>query len=67
MENGDSIRFDLLNGTVEVLISDDVMEQRRSALPEWKPRPPIRGYLRDFAATVSQANHGCVSTSILNQ
>ncbi|MCH2212398.1 MAG: dihydroxy-acid dehydratase [Fuerstiella sp.] len=63
VENGDRIRYDLLNGTVDVLVDNDVLEARRSALPAWKPREPFRGYLADFSATVSQAHDGCVSNS----
>ncbi|MCH2202697.1 MAG: dihydroxy-acid dehydratase [Fuerstiella sp.] len=63
VENGDRIRYDLLNGTVEVLVENSVLESRRSVLPPWKPREPFRGYLADFSATVSQAHDGCVSNS----
>jgi len=67
VEDGDTIRYDLLNGTVDVLVDDAVLESRRTALPEWKPREPFRGYLADFSATVSQAHDGCVSNSVLNR
>ena len=67
VKNGDIIRYDLLNGTVDVLIDDRVLESRRSVLPAWKPREPFRGYLADFSATVSQAHDGCVSNSVLGR
>ena len=67
VENGDRIRYDLLKGTVDVLIDDAALESRRSALPAWKPRRPFRGYLADFSATVSQAHDGCVSKTVLDQ
>ncbi len=67
VQDGDTIRYDLLNGTVDVLISDEELESRRSALPAWQPREPFRGYLHDFSATVSQAHDGCVSTGVLNR
>ena len=65
VEDGDAIRYDLLNGTVDVLIDDAVLETRRAALPTWQPREPFRGYLADFSATVTQAHDGCVSRSVL--
>lgn len=67
VQDGDTIRYDLLNGTVDVLVDDEELESRRSSLPEWKPREPFRGYLADFSATVSQAHDGCVSNSVLDR
>ncbi len=64
VENGDEISFDLLAGDVTLHVSRDQLAQRRQ---RWQPRPPQgrRGYLADFAATTTQAQHGCVSQSIL--
>ena len=58
--NGDRISFDLLAGTVTLQVDDSELSERRS---RWKPTAVRlqRGYLADFAATVSQASHGCVS------
>ena len=67
VEDGDRIRFDLLDGTVDVMVGPEVIEARRAALPAWSPRGPYRGYLADFSATVSQAHHGCVSASVLQR
>jgi dihydroxy-acid dehydratase len=67
VQDGDTIRYDLLNGTVDVLVDDAVLQARRAALAEWKPREPFRGYLADFSATVSQAHDGCVSNSVLGR
>lgn len=64
--DGDTIEFDLLNGTIDVRISDEVMQARHQQLSTWKPRKPIRGYLADFCATVAQANHGCVSKALID-
>jgi dihydroxy-acid dehydratase len=59
VRDGDEISFDLLAGEITVHVSDEELARRRQSLaPVAKPR---RGYLLDFAATVSQANHGCVS------
>ncbi len=64
VENGDQISFDLLAGDVPLHVSRDQLAQRQQ---RWQPRPPQgrRGYLADFAATTTQAQHGCVSQSIL--
>jgi hypothetical protein len=58
--DGDEISFDLLAGEVTLRISDEELGRRRQ---QWRPvaRKSRRGYLLDFAATVSQANYGCVS------
>ena len=60
IEAGDEIRFDLMAGEIELLVSAETLSARKQA---WRPRSTHfkRGYLADFAATVSQANHGCVS------
>jgi dihydroxy-acid dehydratase len=60
VEDGDEISFDLLAGEITLHVSDEELHRRREA---WMPRPPrfTRGYLADFAATVAQANRGCVS------
>lgn len=64
VEDNDEISFDLLAGEVTLHVSDDLLAYRRA---RWQP-PQItyvRGYLADFAATVTQANDGCVSRSTL--
>ena len=64
VNDGDTISFDLLNGTITVHITDEDMKTRREAL---QPRPalqPARGYLADFSATVAQASDGCVSRAL---
>ena len=58
--DGDEISFDLMPGTITLHVSDEELGRRRQ---EWQA-PTIkhaRGYLADFAATVAQANDGCVS------
>ena len=66
VEDGDEITFDLLEGTVTLRVSDEELARRRQA---WRPvqRRARRGYLADFAETVSQANHGCVSLALYPQ
>ena len=65
VHDGDAVRFDLINGTIEVKLSDEELASRKAALPQWQPRDPRRGYLADFCATSAQANHGCVSSALI--
>ena len=61
VRDGDRITFDLLAGAIEV-------EADLDGRPEAPPPPaPARGYLADFAATVTQAHQGCVSRWVLDQ
>jgi dihydroxy-acid dehydratase len=60
VEDGDEISFELLEGNITLHVSDEDLAARRQA---WTPpaHEHTRGYLADFAATVSQADSGCVS------
>ncbi len=67
VEDDDEISFDLLGGKVTLHISDEELEKRRQGYEITKPSH-LRTYLADFAATVTQANNGCVSVgSMPNQ
>jgi len=61
VRDGDPVTFDLLAGTIHVEADLDAPE-RRDAPPQPRQR---RGYLADFAATVTQANEGCVSRWVI--
>ena len=65
VKDGDLIKFDLVNGTLDLNVSDEEMADRKQLLPTWTPRDPKRGYLADFCATSAQANHGCVSSALI--
>lgn len=65
VKNGDKIRFDLIQGTIHLEVSEEELKTRASSLPVWKARNPRRGYLADFCATSAQANHGCVSSALI--
>jgi dihydroxy-acid dehydratase len=65
VHDGDTIRFDLINGTIDMQVSDEELASRKAALPSWRPRDPRRGYLADFCATSAQSNHGCVSSALI--
>jgi dihydroxy-acid dehydratase len=66
VEDGDKISFHLLDGRIHLAVSDAELGRRRAA---WAPPAPavFRGYLYDFAATVTQAHLGCVSRGILGR
>jgi dihydroxy-acid dehydratase len=58
VHDGDIIELDVAARRLELLVSDDVLAQRRAA---WKaPAPPMsRGYTRLYVEHVNQANEGC--------
>jgi len=55
IQDGDSIAFDLENGTVHA----DVDFSQRT--PRTVKIKHLRGYMADFAAVTTQADQGCVS------
>lgn len=63
VRDGDEISFDLETGTIAWHVSDEDAAARRAG---WQYRPPrhARGFLADFAASVSQASSGCVSRNL---
>ncbi len=63
VRDGDSISFDLPSGSITWHVTEEQAAQRRAGWQFTLPKHR-RGYLADFAATVSQANHGCVSRNL---
>ena len=63
VNNGDEISFDLDRGQCTLHVDDAELDRRRQ---DWEPRTyrGQRGYLADFAATVAQADDGCVSRAL---
>lgn len=59
VEDGDTIRIDIPANTLDVLISDEDMEERRA---KWQPREPrvTTGYLKRYQAMVTSANTGAI-------
>lgn len=59
VEEGDIIEIDISNHSINVLVSDEVLEQRRK---EWKPREPkiTTGYLSRYAKLVTSGASGAV-------
>ena len=66
VQDGDAIEFDLLEGRIHMDVSDEELSNRRASI---KPAQTsyLRGYLADFAHTVTQANDGCVSRWVLEK
>ncbi|MDC6389631.1 dihydroxy-acid dehydratase [Maribacter sp. PR1] len=60
VENGDIISIDAVNNTIDIEISDEVLNERRSkwVAPELKAK---RGILYKYAKSVSSASKGCVT------
>lgn len=60
LKDGDPIRIDAVNNTIDVLLSDEELEKRRK---EWEaPSLKVkRGVLYKYAKTVSSASEGCVT------
>ncbi|WP_109806839.1 dihydroxy-acid dehydratase [Sphingosinithalassobacter portus] len=60
VENGDPIRIDAVAGTIDLLVADDVLAQRRAA---WKPRVNDyqSGALWRYTQTVGPAYKGAVT------
>ncbi len=59
IEEGDTIEIDIPKNTINVLVSDEVLEERRKA---WTPREPriTTGYLARYAKLVSSGCSGAV-------
>ncbi len=66
VSDGDEISFHLLEGTITLHVADETLAARAAAREITSPAHK-RGYLHDFAATVTQANKGCVSNGVLER
>lgn len=60
VKDGDTIHIDAVANTINVLITDEELEERRKS---WKPRPlkVSQGTLFKYAKVVEDASHGCVT------
>ena len=56
VRNGDRIRLDVPNRTVDLLVEDAELDRRRAELV--LPHPPARGWRRLYATNVEQASMG---------
>ena len=59
IRDGDVIRLDMTNRSLDLLVDDDEIERRRK---DWQPLPPTftRGVLGKYAKLVTSAAHGAV-------
>lgn len=59
VEEGDTIKINMVKNTIDFVVSDEVLEKRRA---NWKPRQPriTTGYLARYAALVTSGNRGAV-------
>ncbi|MFQ7249171.1 MAG: dihydroxy-acid dehydratase, partial [Ruminococcus sp.] len=56
---GDRIRINIPETSLELLVSEEELERRRAA---WQPREPkvTTGYLARYAAMVTSGNRGAI-------
>ena len=57
IEDGDTIEIDLPSRTMELLVSDEVLAERRSHLKRFKPKV-LTGWLARYSVMVTSANTG---------
>lgn len=59
VQQGDIVEIDILNGKIDVKVSDAELAERKK---QWKPRPPriTKGYLAKYAAMATSADTGAV-------
>ena len=59
VEEGDIISIDINNNSLNVLVSDEELAERRK---KWQPREPkvTTGYLARYAALVTSENRGAI-------
>lgn len=60
VENGDIIRIDAINNSINLLVDETEIRQRRKTKPE-KPVRLIKGSLKKYVQLVSSASLGCLT------
>ena len=60
IKNGDKIKIDIPQRSIELLVSDEELEQRRQNFVAPQPKE-VSGYLAKYAKTVQSANTGAVT------
>src|SRR5665811_1319091 len=60
VEDGDTIRIDVANRSIDVHVDDETLAERRA---NWKPNPPryTSGVLAKYARLVGPADHGAIT------
>ena len=59
IENGDKIKIDIPNRSIELLVSDSELENRKKNLKPFEPKVKS-GYLYKYARNVQDASHGAI-------
>ena len=59
IKNGDKIKIDINKRSIDVLVSDDVLNERRKSLKPFELKCKS-GYLSKYAKTVQDASHGAI-------
>ena len=59
IEDGDRIKIDINNRSIDVLVSEDVLNERRKSLKPFELKCKS-GYLSKYAKTVQDASHGAI-------
>ena len=59
IKDGDRIRIDIPSRKIELLVSDDELNKRKSELKKFEPKIKS-GYLAKYALSVSDASHGAI-------
>lgn len=59
VEEGDIIKIDIMENTLDFMVSDEELEKRRA---KWQPREPkiTTGYLARYTAMVTSGNRGAI-------
>ena len=58
IENGDKIKIDINKRTLDLLVEEKIIEERRKKLKPFVIQN--KGYLGKYAKTVSDASHGAI-------
>ena len=63
VENGDQIKIDAVNNTIDVLVDNKVLEQRKAKwkMPAYKA---TKGTLFKYIRRVKSASEGCVTDEV---
>ena len=59
IENGDKIIIDIPNRKINLLVSDEILAERRKHLPQFEIKIK-KGYLAKYAKCVQDASHGAI-------
>lgn len=59
IHDGDKIKIDIPNRTIELLVDDKTLDERRKNLKPFEPRVKS-GYLAKYARNVQDASHGAI-------